>query len=50
MADLVILVGVAGAVAVILWKKARDVKAGKSGCSCGCSGCPGRGKDGHCRG
>ncbi len=49
MADLVILVGVAGAVAAIVWKKVKDMKAGKSGCGCGCLGCPGRGKKGHCR-
>lgn len=51
MADLVILVGVAGAVAAIVWKKVKDMKAGKSGCGCGCGclGCPGRGKKGHCR-
>ena len=27
----------------------KDMKAGKSGCGCGCLGCPGRGKKGHCR-
>lgn len=43
MVDLVIGVGIAGAVAAVIIKKVRDMKAGKSGCGCGCgcSGCSG---------
>jgi len=43
MVDFVILVGIMGAVSAIVWKKIKDMRAGKSscGCGCGCSGCPG---------
>ena len=43
MVDFVILVGIMGAVSAIVWKKIKDMRAGKSscGCGCGCSDCPG---------
>lgn len=45
MADLVIVIMIAGAVAAIIRKQIRDRKEGKTGCGCGCSGCAGCG---HC--
>lgn len=41
MADLVIGVVVAAAVAAVIWKKVKDARAGKPGCGCGCAGCTG---------
>ena len=39
-----ILVGlvVFGAFAAVIVRAVRNKKAGKSGCSCGCGGCPGK--------
>ena len=43
MIDWILLIGITGAAAVIVGKKIKDWKAGKSGCgcNCGCSGCCG---------
>ncbi|NBH73847.1 FeoB-associated Cys-rich membrane protein [Clostridiaceae bacterium] len=41
MADVVIFVGIAGAVAAVVWKKINDIREGKSGCGCGSFGCAG---------
>ena len=47
MADVIIFVGVVGAVALIVGKKINDVKSGKTGC--GCSGCSGCKTNGQCQ-
>lgn len=45
MADFIIFVVIAGAVAFIVRKKVKEVKAGKPGCGCsGCSGCKTKGQ------
>ncbi|MCI8764538.1 MAG: FeoB-associated Cys-rich membrane protein [Lachnospiraceae bacterium] len=41
MTDCIILIVIAGALAVIARKKVSDIRTGKSGCGCGCSGCAG---------
>lgn len=44
MVDLIIVTVIAGAVAGIVWKKIKDNKEGKGGCSCGnCGGCSSKG-------
>lgn len=44
MADLIIGILIAAAFAAVVIKKIKDKKAGKSGCGCGCSNCPSKGK------
>lgn len=44
MIDWIIGILIAAALAAIVIKKVKDKKAGKSGCGCGCSGCPSKGK------
>ena len=39
MADWIIGLIIAAAVAAVIVKKVKDIRAGKSGCGCGCSGC-----------
>ncbi len=50
MTDCIILIVIAGALAVIARKKVSDIRTGKSGCGCsdcaGCSGCGGRDSSG----
>ena len=41
MIDVMILLGITGAVAAVVGKKVRNIREGKSGCGCGCSGCAG---------
>ena len=41
MADWIIGIIIAAAVTAVVAKKIKDIKAGKSGCGCGCSGCGG---------
>lgn len=44
MVDFIIVTVIAGAVAGIVWKKIKDNKEGKGGCSCGnCGGCSSKG-------
>lgn len=43
MSTVIIGVLLAGAVALIVRKMIQDKKAGKSGCGCGCEGCPSAG-------
>lgn len=43
MTDGIILIAIAGILAIIVRKKVSDIRAGKSGCGCsGCAGCSGR--------
>lgn len=44
MTDGIILIAIAGILAIIVRKKVSDIRAGKSGCGCsGCAGCSGCG-------
>lgn len=44
MIDMVIGIVIAAAAAAVIIKKAKDAKAGKSGCGCGCAGCTAKSK------
>ena len=44
MIDWIIGILIAAALVVVVIKKIKDKKAGKSGCGCGCSGCSMNGK------
>lgn len=44
MIDWILGIMIAAAVAAVIIKKVKDKKAGKSGCGCGCSGCPSKGQ------
>ncbi len=44
MIDWIIGIVIAAAVAAVVIKKVKDKKAGKSGCGCGCQGCPSKGQ------
>lgn len=46
MAPIILAVLILGYTAFVIYKKAKDIKAGKSCCS-GCDGCPSKGKCGQ---